>query len=57
MAPTDPGLGRNGMVWVDGKGPVKIAKAYAYQALGLKVHWETAEPDDTNKPLQYKDDD
>lgn len=58
MAPTDPGLGRNGMVWVEGKGPVRIAKAYAYAALGLKVHWDTAEQeDDSNKPLQYKDDD
>ena len=61
MAPADPGFGRNGMVWVEGKGPVRIAKAHVYQALGLKVHWDTAEPDqdeqDKLRPLQYKDPD
>lgn len=45
------------MVWVDGKGYVLIAKAHAYAALGLKVHWDTAEPDETTKArLPYKDD-
>lgn len=57
MAPNDPGISRNGMVYVEGKGPVKIAKAYAYQALGHKVHWDTAEPDEsTEARLPYKDD-
>lgn len=57
MAPSDPGISRNGMVWVEGKGPVRISKAYAYQALGLKVHWDTAEPEpEEEKPrLPYKD--
>jgi hypothetical protein len=48
---------RNGMVWVEGKGYVLIAKAYAYQALGRKVHWDTAEPEENINPgLAYKND-
>jgi hypothetical protein len=47
---------RYGMVWVDGKGYVKIAKAHAYQAIGLNVEWGTAEPEpEKTVPLQYKD--
>ena len=45
------------MVWVEGKGYVRKAKAYAYQALGLKVRWETDQPDpDETARLPYKDD-
>jgi hypothetical protein len=48
---------RNDMVWVEGKGYVRKAKAHAYAALGLKVHWETAEPDpNATARLPYKDD-
>jgi hypothetical protein len=45
------------MVWVDGKGYVKIAKAHAYAALGLHVRWDTAEPEpEVNPGLAYKND-
>jgi hypothetical protein len=44
------------MVWVDGKGYVRIAKARAYQAMGINVRWETAEEEPEKiLPLQYKD--
>lgn len=53
----DPVGQRNGMVWVDGKGYVLIAKAHAYAALGLTVHWDTAEPEESTNPgLAYKND-
>jgi hypothetical protein len=57
MAPTDEVGQRNGMVWVEGKGYVRIAKAHAYAALGLTVRWDTAEPEDNvNTGLAYKND-
>lgn len=58
MAPTDEVGNRYGMVWVDGINRyVTKSAAYAFQALGHKVHWDTEEVDpDRIKPLQYKDD-
>ena len=57
---TDPVGARNGMVWVDGIDRyVTRAAAYAFQAMGHNVQWDTEEPDPDqeakNRPLQYKD--
>lgn len=55
---TDPVGARYGRVWVEGPDRyMTVAAAYAFQAMGHKVHWDTEEPDpDKNRPLQYKDD-